>query len=766
MPDGDVIDSLSLEIGAGVDKSINAIDQLQKQLGVLNNSLENFRDNGTYKRALDNLSSGFSQLAASIDGLDPDKITKVSNSLKGLVKHASKINDTFSNSGSIGRSTNGITKELDEQGKAIASTFGVTGAKKVDAVVQSFRSLTSEIDSSGNKTSNFKAKLTDLVKTIRSSLDVGSLVGDGGDSIAEQVRKYVTEQNKSGSKVYLPFEPSEFADDFRSMRSTFGKMFTSDDMAFFDGAKDIAQFAKEMNTALGENVIKFDDSWANGNEADIFRQIYDLLVKARTEQDELTKSAREYAIAESDVANAVDAVIPQVQALKNVTVSEGGETNGITALAQALKEFKGTEIPDFTNLASLAKAVKSFSSEKTSVASEIIPRLVEGLKPLNGDFHIPDFTNLATMASGVNRLGSSSATAASVNIPIIASGLKWLDGINVPDFSNLGGLASAVTRLGNANSQNAAWVLPNIMAELESFSQHFSGLAIDTNSLTTIQQLGSAFSKLGGKNVSEAMQNLPQLSDAIKKIVEDLNNLPELSDKTQQLVVALSNLARANGNAQTATTNTNKAFSTFSNTVKGLSGWVVKTWKNTNVLQSAIKGLGGGISKFNSGMTSAKTHTESLTGAIIKVRTILWGLKRAFSFFEGAIENASSLTEVANVVENVYDASYMEEFNKAAQGTIDTLGMSQLTFEQYASRYQAMGKAMGITNSQMQGTEDHLKSMGIEYGVTTGKMGDMSVNLTRLAADMASFYDVSQEDVYTSLQAIYTGQTRPLMLAA
>ena len=136
------------------------------------------------------------------------------------------------------------------------------------------------------------------------------------------------------------------------------------------------------------------------------------------------------------------------------------------------------------------------------------------------------------------------------------------------------------------------------------------------------------------------------------------------------------------------------------------------------------------------------------------------------SFFSGAVENASSLTEVQNVVANAYDASYIETFNKAAENTIQTLGMSKLSFEQYASRYQAMGKAMGITNSQMSSAEDHLKSMGIEYGVATGKMGDMSVNLTRLAADMASFYDVSQEDVYTSLQAIYTGQTRPLMLAA
>ena len=170
--------------------------------------------------------------------------------------------------------------------------------------------------------------------------------------------------------------------------------------------------------------------------------------------------------------------------------------------------------------------------------------------------------------------------------------------------------------------------------------------------------------------------------------------------------------------------------------------------------------------QFGRGLRQVKTHTESLAGAIMKVRAVIWALRSAWNFVSGAISNASALTEVQNVIANVYDASYIETFNKAAENTIQTLGMSRLSFEQYASRYQAMGKAMGITNSQMSSAEDHLKSMGIEYGLATGKMGDMSVNLTRLAADMASFYDVSQEDVYTSLQAIYTGQTRPLMLAA
>lgn len=766
MPDGDVIDSLSLEIGASVNKSIDAIDQLQKHLGKLNNSLANFEDNGTYKKALDNLSNGFTNLGTSINSLNPDKISKVADSLKGLVKNANKINSSFGNSSSMGKGISNVSREIEEQGKSLAKQFGVSGARNVETVAQSFRELASEIDASGNKTTGFEAKLSDLVKTIQGSIDVGSLFGNS-DSIAKQVREYVSEANKAGRQVYLPFEPSEFADNYRSMRATLGKVFTSDDLAFFEGAQDIASFAKELNGVLGSNVIKFDSGLASGNEADIFQQIYDLLVKARTEQEELTRSAQQYAINEADVASAVDAIIPKLQSLKMATSGDtGGETNGVTSLAKSLREMQGLEIPDFANLAVLAKSIGSFGNDKSTVASDNIPKIVQGLQPLSAGLTIPDFTNLASLASAVGRLGNENATNASTNIPLLASGLKTLDGVTVPDFSNLSGLANAVTRLGNANSQNATWVLPNIMSELESFSQHFSGLTIDAGALSTIQQLGSAFSKLGGKNANEAIKTLPQLSDAIRQMVEDLNTLPEVSDKTQQLVVALGNLAKANGKAQTAATGTNSAYGMLSKTMQGLSGWVFKTWKNTNVLKSAITALGSGVKNYNAGMNSAKAHTESLTGAIIKVRSIIWGLKRVMGFFSTAVENASSLTEVMNVVENVYDASYIEEFNKATQNTIETLGMSELTFKQFASRYQAMGKAMGITNSQMQGAEDHLKSMGIEYGVTTGKMGDMSVNLTRLAADMASFYDVAQEDVYTSLQAIYTGQTRPLSVAA
>ena len=52
------------------------------------------------------------------------------------------------------------------------------------------------------------------------------------------------------------------------------------------------------------------------------------------------------------------------------------------------------------------------------------------------------------------------------------------------------------------------------------------------------------------------------------------------------------------------------------------------------------------------------------------------------------------------------------------------------------------------------------------YSDTADSIADMSINITKLTADMASFYNVAQEDVAKDLESIWTGQTRPLKLAA
>src|SRR5699024_9141163 len=76
-----------------------------------------------------------------------------------------------------------------------------------------------------------------------------------------------------------------------------------------------------------------------------------------------------------------------------------------------------------------------------------------------------------------------------------------------------------------------------------------------------------------------------------------------------------------------------------------------------------------------------------------------------------------------------------------ADSALQMYGMSELTAKQIASRFQAMGVAMGFSRENMT---------------------DMSIALTQLTGDMASFWNTSQEMVATGLQSIFTGETEPL----
>ena len=159
---------------------------------------------------------------------------------------------------------------------------------------------------------------------------------------------------------------------------------------------------------------------------------------------------------------------------------------------------------------------------------------------------------------------------------------------------------------------------------------------------------------------------------------------------------------------------------------------------------TAARSITSSFCGFTSGASTATKKSFSLASAIGKLYASYFLLFRGFGKIKDAIDIASSLTEVENVVRQTF-GQYESLINNFAKTSIEKFGMSELSVKQFASRFQAMGVAMGFSQ---------------------GKMTDMSINLTKLTADMASFYDVAQSDVAEDLQSIFTGQTRPLTLAA
>lgn len=134
----------------------------------------------------------------------------------------------------------------------------------------------------------------------------------------------------------------------------------------------------------------------------------------------------------------------------------------------------------------------------------------------------------------------------------------------------------------------------------------------------------------------------------------------------------------------------------------------------------------GGIKKALSSLTKGFTATAIVYG-LIKVG-------------KQAVQTASDLQEVQNVVE-VSFGSMSAEVDKFAENALKQFGLSKLSAKQFASTFMSMSNGMGIA-------------------AEAGK--NMSLNLTALAGDLASFRNVEQDVAFTALKSVFTGETETL----
>lgn len=153
--------------------------------------------------------------------------------------------------------------------------------------------------------------------------------------------------------------------------------------------------------------------------------------------------------------------------------------------------------------------------------------------------------------------------------------------------------------------------------------------------------------------------------------------------------------------------------------------------------------IGSFFAKIKSGFSSQRKLSSGFGGIASKLTKLVIGVnaaKGAFNGLKSAIDYSSNLTEVQNVVD-VGFGKYKSKIEDLAKTSIQDYGMSELTAKQIAGRFQAMGTAVGFSQKKMSG---------------------MSVELTKLSADMASFYNEDQEKIAKSMQSVFTGTTMPL----
>lgn len=160
---------------------------------------------------------------------------------------------------------------------------------------------------------------------------------------------------------------------------------------------------------------------------------------------------------------------------------------------------------------------------------------------------------------------------------------------------------------------------------------------------------------------------------------------------------------------------------------------------------------------------SALGRVKSLMGGILGPLIGFYGVRSLVTLGKDAVELASDLTEVQNVVDHAFGLEGAKAVETFVETSKEQFGLAELAAKQYSSRFQAMGKSMGITTDMVAKAHDNVRDHMVQaYQDTGDEMGAMALNLTKLTADMASFYNEDQAHVAQALQSVFTGQTRSL----
>lgn len=143
---------------------------------------------------------------------------------------------------------------------------------------------------------------------------------------------------------------------------------------------------------------------------------------------------------------------------------------------------------------------------------------------------------------------------------------------------------------------------------------------------------------------------------------------------------------------------------------------------NKNNFDKQMKGISGLAKKAGAALAAA------------------FAVKKIIDFGKSCIELGSDLAEVQNVVDVTFPAM-SKQIDKFSQSAAATYGLSETMAKKFTGTFGAMSKAFGFSESAAY---------------------EMSTTLTGLSGDVASFYNIGQDEAYTKLKSVFTGETESL----
>ena len=738
--EGSVVERLAVEINANAKQSNTAIDNLLGKLTQLSGALSKYKTE--YVATMSEMANSIGKLNGELSRLDTKDMKAAVHTLNSLASAAMKVNDAFNGSAGIASFGKAISNAVGNADRAMARS--AKSAKEASGnIVSSYGEAAKQIakDYNFDKTPEGRKAIPEIADLLRHAegyqfpgmyqdgtfQEMSFAAGEAGQAVAfvaDMVKNLARADNEAyqehkklvdyikgeaqGSGGYLGNYPRELGD------------FTDADRRLWGRNAHVKQKHE------GENVVPFDVIAQNANslfgttfsdnDREAFTQMHQKLVEFREEE---AKLFGEDAVKQIDITDRPLASIAQgvAEYLQQIEQAKQAATEGGT-VAQQISESNDK----------IMAAIAGVSEKGFDANANGFDSLAKGLQSLVG-ITLPDFSGIEYLTQALGRLSSEKVINAGPNLQSIAEGLRYFENLNIADVTGIASLFQAINEYSKSKGESAAKSLQFIADGLKSLS----GITIDIDT-EKLAALVTAIGELGKAKVERAADVLPKLADALRNFLSAMSDAEPVREDILNLVQSLGQLTSSMGGG----------------------GGMDKSAMLAHRL----------LSQMDKDSKSADNGMKNLLATMIKFKMIVTGLmallRGLWGAFSGSVQLASDLAEVQNRVDTVF-GSVSKQVNDNARNAIKTVGMSELTYKQTASTFQAMIQSMGVTDGAVAASTKKLESLGNTYAGTADKATDMSLVLTNLTGDMASFYDIDQQTMARALASgVLTGQTRVL----
>lgn len=344
-------------------------------------------------------------------------------------------------------------------------------------------------------------------------------------------------------------------------------------------------------------------------------------------------------------------------------------------------------------------------------AINALDRLSKNLNTISKAFSGLNTSGLGNFISGINHLSK-----AMINFNN--------SGVKTQDFTRLAKNINALANVNNAGLTSVANGITQIntsIASLSNVGQNANNMAV----------LANAISRLGYKNVSNAITNIPRLATSLNQLFVTLSKSPQVSQNIISMTNAIANLATQGSKVGTAS--------------NALVSGLQSTHKVADKTGKKITSLASAFGKFYASYFLVIRGIKGLMGSIEGTTDYL----EAYNYYTVATEKVTSewntsaeeLTNTLNKLSGLKIEVDAEGKGLLSESGAKNLGLNIKEITQYASQLVSVTNSLGLAG---------------ETSISTASA------LTRLAGDISSLFNIDYSQAATNLQSGLIGQSRAL----